>query len=216
MVEVKETDVMALKRKHYFSTLDIVYFAILGMMGGVISSYVPIVDLLKNVLPPPNPLPQLLGGHHLIWMVLAFGVTGKHGAAASTAVIKGILEFMVGDRLGPIIILLNLLEGISIELGFYITRSLRRAGKVMHAWGLAGGIGNVTQPPFFWLFMGRLFIFPAYFVVLACVFAFVSGIFISGLLSLSVLRFLEKAGIGQGNPSKRGPGPSLPAAGGDR
>ncbi len=187
----------AYKRKYYFSTLEIVYISLLGVLAGLLSSYVPFIDLLKSMLPPPNPLPQLLGGHHLWWMAIAFGLTRKKGAAISTAGIKGILEFMLGDPFGPVIMFLNLLEGASLEAGFIIPGRMKNAHDSKFRWALAGAIGNVTQPPFFWLLKGTLFMFPWYFITLACVFAFISGALISGLLGLAVVKVLNIAGIGR-------------------
>ncbi|MHA1371981.1 MAG: ECF transporter S component [Promethearchaeota archaeon] len=183
--------------RYYFMTIDLLYLVILGVLGGVVSTIIidPVVNLIKAVVPRGSPVPQLFGGHHVLWMVLAYGMVRKHGSPTIAAGIKGLLEFILGDPIGPWIIILNLVEGLSVEFGFLIAKAIKRNGVSTIWWLIAGGLGNAFQPPLFWLIRQKLFIFPWYFVVIASIFAFISGVFLAGLLGKLIIKMLNRAGF---------------------
>ncbi|MBD3185448.1 hypothetical protein GF325_01360, partial [Candidatus Bathyarchaeota archaeon] len=163
----------------HLGTRDLINASILGIMGGFISSLVPF-SLLVKIWYPFAGGTQLVSGHHLIWMVIAYGLVNKKAAILVTAFIKGMCEMLLGDQWGIIILLINLLEGISLSAGFWLMERLGE-GTTKLGWGLAGGLGNFSQAPVFWLMTGRIFILDISLAILAFIFAFVSGCLLSGI-----------------------------------
>ncbi len=176
----------------YFTTLNLVVIALLAALGNVVSSG---LDIFKPIFKAsPIPFFQLFGGYHLIWMALAFGITKKHGAPTFVAAIKGVLEFMFWDPFfGPWVILLNLVEGTMLDLGFY---AFRRLASERGRWIIAGCLGNLFQPlvsysiVFYYLQKG----FPDLLLV-ATAFAVVSGALIAGLLGFQLQKVLRRQDV---------------------
>ncbi len=184
---------LAEKQRRY-STRDLVVIAILAALGNVISSTLDMLKPLFNA--SPVPFFQLLGGYHLIWMALAFGITGKHGAPTFTAAIKGILEFFFWDPFfGPWVIVLNLLEGIMIDVGFYIGQRIKSE---RHRWVFAGAIGNALQPlvsfGIVFYYLGKPFP-DVTILLLAMGFAVVSGALIAGIFGYQLNKALHRGDV---------------------
>ena len=106
---------------------------------------------------------------------------------------KGLLEFVLGDPWGLIIIVVNLIEALFLALGFYMMEKLGE-GETKLGWGIAGGIGNFFQAPFFWIINQRWYLHWTLWT-LAFIFAFISGVLITGLLGRTVKNSLIKAGV---------------------
>jgi hypothetical protein len=160
--------------------LDLVYSVIIGVMGGIISSLIPFDSLIK-VLYSPTGGTQLVSGHHVIWASIVYGLTLKKKNILLTMFSKGILEFLLGDQWGLIIIFVNLMEGAE--------------GTTKLGWGIAGGFGNFFQAPFFWIINIERWSLHWILWVLAFIFAFISGVLITGLLGRTVKNGLIKAGV---------------------
>nr|MDO8113930.1 ECF transporter S component [Candidatus Sigynarchaeota archaeon] len=183
-----------LEKPRRYSTRDLVVIAILAALGNVISS---MLDLLKPLFKAsPVPFFQLFGGYHLIWMALAFGITKKYGAPTFTAAIKGILEFFFWDPFfGVWVILLNLLEGAMIDVGFYIGQYIKSERR---RWILAGLTGNTFQPivsySIVFYYLGKPFPDPT-ILLIAMGFAVVSGALIAGLLGYQLDKVLHRSDV---------------------
>ena len=63
---------------------------------------------------------------------------------------KGLLEFLLGDAWGILIIFVNLMEGFFLAIGFFFMEKVGE-GETNLGWGIAGGFGNFFQAPFFWI-----------------------------------------------------------------
>jgi ABC-type thiamin/hydroxymethylpyrimidine transport system permease subunit len=170
---------------------DLVYIAILGIMGGFISSLVPF-SLLMKVIYPFMGGTQLTSGHHLIWMSIAYGMTRKKSSPVITAGIKGIFEALLGDDWGAFIIVVNLLEGLILMFGFSLVEKYRE-GETNLGWAIAGGLGNFVQAPIFWLITGKIFILHFSLAIISFIFAFLSGCLITGLLGRIIVKLIKKA-----------------------
>ena len=189
--EFQETG-MGLEKSNRLSTLDLIYSAILGVMGGFISSLIPF-SLLIKVWYPLTGGTQLVSGHHVIWASIAYGLTRKKQNIIVTMSIKGLLEFLLGDPWGLLIIFVNLMEGIFLIIGFFLMEKIRE-GETKLGWGIAGGFGNFFQAPFFWILNQRFHLHWTLWV-LAFMFAFISGILITGVLGRFIKEYLIKAGV---------------------
>ena len=62
-------------------------------------------------------------------------------------------------------------------------------------YAIAGGLGNITQVPFFWIITKKLEIYPVTLFIMAMMFAFISGAVIAGFLGKIIVEKIEKAGI---------------------
>jgi len=190
-VKYRETG-MGLEKSKKLSTLDLIYSAILGVLGGFISSLIPF-SLLIKVWYPLTGGTQLVSGHHVMWATIIYGITRKKKNIMLTMASKGIIEFLLGDPWGLIIIFVNLMEGFCLAGGFFIMEKIGE-GETKLGWGIAGGFGNFFQAPFFWVINQRWHLHFTLWI-LAFIFAFVSGILITGLLGRAVKDYLIKAGV---------------------
>jgi ABC-type thiamin/hydroxymethylpyrimidine transport system permease subunit len=189
--EYRETG-MGLEESKKLSTLDLIYSAILGVLGGIISSLIPF-SLLIKIWYPLTGGTQLVSGHHVMWATIIYGITRKKKNIMLTMATKGIIEFLLGDPWGLIIIFVNLMEGFFLAGGFFFMERIGE-GETKLGWGIAGGLGNFFQAPFFWIINQRWHLHFTLWI-LAFIFAFVSGILITGLLGRAVKDYLIKAGV---------------------
>ncbi|MFX1352659.1 MAG: hypothetical protein ACFFGP_01710 [Promethearchaeota archaeon] len=172
--------------------LDLLYSVIIGVMGGIISSLIPF-DLLIKVWYPFTGGTQLVSGHHVMWASVIYGLTLKKRNILITMFSKGIIEFLFGDLTGLLIIFVNFMEGAFLCAGFYFVEKIGE-GNTKLGWGIAGGIGNFFQAPFFWIYFERWTVHWILWV-LAFIFAFISGVLITGLLGRIIKNGLIKAGV---------------------
>jgi ABC-type thiamin/hydroxymethylpyrimidine transport system permease subunit len=174
------------------TTLDLLYSTIIGVLGGIISSIIPF-SLLIKVWYPLTGGTQLISGHHVMWAAIVYGLTRKKYNILLTMLAKGLLEFMLGDVWGILIIFVNLMEGFCLAVGFSLMEKLGE-GETKLGWGIAGGIGNFFQAPFFWILNQRFHLLWTLWV-LSFIFAFISGVLITGVLGKVIKDTLIKAGV---------------------
>lgn len=179
-------------QKKKITNLDYIYSAIIGVLGGIISSLIPF-SLLIKVWYPFMGGTQLVSGHHVIWGVIVYGLTKKKTNILYTMLTKGILEFLLGHPWSILIIFVDFMEGALLATGFYIVEKLGE-GETKLGWGIAGGFGNFFQAPFFWIIQQRWYLHWSLWA-LAFIFAFISGVLITGLLGKTIKDSLIKAGV---------------------
>ncbi|MHA1191691.1 MAG: ECF transporter S component [Promethearchaeota archaeon] len=189
--DYRETGYNSIHEKNIMN-LDYIYSAIIGVLGGIISSLIPF-SLLIKVWYPFTGGTQLVSGHHVIWGVIVYGLTKKKKNIFLTMITKGILEFLLGDPWGLLILFVNLTEAAMLSAGFYVMEKLGE-GKTKLGWGIAGGIGNFFQAPFFWILNQRWYLHWSLWA-LAFIFAFISGVLITGLLGKTIKDSLIRAGV---------------------
>jgi len=187
----KETGVIKSGVKK-LTILDLLYSTIIGVLGGIISSIIPF-SLLIKIWYPLYGGTQLVSGHHVIWATIVYGLTRKKETILITMLSKGVLEFLFGDLYAVLIIFVNFMEGVCLIGGFLLMEKLGEADTKL-GWGVAGGIGNFFQAPFIWIINARWY-FPWFLWALALIFAFVSGVLITGLLGRTVKKYLIRAGV---------------------
>ena len=185
----KETGFIEKKK---ITNLDLTYSFIIGVLGGIISSLIPFSLLIKVWFPFTGGT-QLVSGHHVIWASIVYGLTKKKQNIFFTMISKGLLEFLLGDQLGLLIIFVNFMEAFFLAIGFLIMEKVGE-GETKLGWGFAGGFGNIFQAPFIWIIKQRWFLHWSLWA-LAFIFAFLSGIFIVGLLGRTIKNGLIKAGV---------------------
>jgi len=181
------------KSKYFFSTQELLIASILGIMGGFISSLIPFSLLIKTWYPFIGGT-QLVSGHHLLWMVIVFGLTKKKTTIILTATIQGFIGFLFGSNWGILELVIMLYEGIFLIFGFYLIE-LFHEGNSNLGWAIAGGIGNVSQVPLFWIITGKIWLIHWSLFIMACMFGFISGVFLAGLLGKLISKRIKNSGI---------------------
>lgn len=180
------------KRPFYFSTRDLLIMAVLSALGGVTSTYInSISDVVHAVLGIPG-ASQWASGLHVIWIVLAMGITGKPGTGIITGALKGGVELLSGNSHGVIILLVDLVAGLLVDFGFLLFRNKR----ALLPYLLAGGLATASNVIVFQLFatlpqnilaMGA--------ILILIIVAFLSGLIFAGLIPFIIIHSLAKAGI---------------------
>jgi hypothetical protein len=185
----KETGFIEKKK---ITNLDLAYAFIIGILGGIISSLIPF-SLLIKVWYPFTGGTQLVSGHHVIWATIVYGISKKKYNIFLTMLSKGLIEFLLGDPWGLLILFVNVMEAFFLVIGFIVMEKLGE-GETKLGWGLAGGLGNFFQAPFFWIINQRFYLHWSLWA-LAFIFAFISGVFITGILGRAIKNYLIKAGV---------------------
>lgn len=160
---------------YYFSTRDLVTIAVLSALGGALSTFVGYLGLLLNTtLGTPFGAGQFLSGLHVFWIILAAGLIRKPGVATATGFLKGFVELFTGSTHGLVIILVSLIQGIIVDIGFYAIR--QRDSLPLYC--IIGGFAATSNVLVFQLFYfsGAPFIF----LLLLILLAFSSGIIFAG------------------------------------
>jgi len=181
------------KSRYFFSTQELLIASILGIMGGFISSLIPFSLLIKTWYPFVGGT-QLVSGHHLLWMVIVYGLTKKKSTIILTATIQGFIGFLFGSNWGILEVAIMLYEGFFLILGFFLVE-LFHEGNSNLGWALAGGIGNASQVPLFWIITGKIWLIHWSLFLMACMFGFISGIFLAGLLGKLISKRVKNSGI---------------------
>jgi ABC-type thiamin/hydroxymethylpyrimidine transport system permease subunit len=196
--EAPET--LAQKRRHYFSTRDLLMMAVLAALGGVASTY---IQTLANALHAALGFPgatQVLAGLHVLWIVLAVGLTGKQGSGTVTGIAKGAVEFLSGNTHGILILLIDVVAGILVDLGMLPFRNKNSYA----AYAVAGGIAAASNV---WVFQAFASI-PSDIltigaILLVSLVSFVSGVLLAGVLGKTLLESLRRAGVVRDQPVGR-------------
>jgi hypothetical protein len=188
-ISYKETGFPKTKK---ITTLDLSYSFIIGVLGGIISSLIPFSLLIKVWFPFTGGT-QLVSGHHVIWASIVYGLTKKKYNIFLTMFSKGLLEFLLGDPWGLLILFVNCAEAYFLIVSFVIFEGVGEKETKL-GWGLAGGFGNFSQAIFFWFANQRFYLHWSLWA-LAIIFAFISGILIVGILGRAIKNYLIKAGV---------------------
>ncbi len=179
-------------RKYYFSTKDLVTIALLSALGGVLSTYIGYLgNMVNHIIGVPFGAGQFMAGLHVIWIMLALGITRKKGAATATGLLKGIVELFLGSTHGIIIVVVSIIQGLIPDLVLFRDKTKTDRSPTMYA--IAGGLSAASNVVVFYAF----FLSGVPFVLLGmlCMLAAASGIIFGGWLVLEMLESLEFSGM---------------------
>jgi ABC-type thiamin/hydroxymethylpyrimidine transport system permease subunit len=179
--------------RSFFTTYEILIATILGVVGGFISTLVPF-DLLVKTWYPLMGGTQLISGHHVLWFVLAYGITRKRLSMFWTAMAQGLVAFLIGSQTGILEVFVCEYEAFFIAIALWFIEHTRERDTTF-GWSIAAGLGNMTQVPFFWYLNKFMFTQPWTVFLLALMFAFVSGAIIAGILSKKIVVQLHASGL---------------------
>ena len=180
------------QRRTYFSTRDLLMMAALAALGGVVSTYVNAIgDLFQSVFGFAGTT-QWAAGLHVLWLTLAVGLTRRQGAGTLTGILKGGVELLTGNTHGLLVVLIDIVAGLLVDLGFLPFR--RRDS--LAAYCLAGGLASASNVFVFQLFAAVPADTLAYWAMLLVVgVAFLSGVLFAGMLGRGLLNALRRAGV---------------------
>lgn len=166
--------------------------AVLAALGGVASTYInTLSDTVQAILGFAG-ASQWAAGLHVIWIVLAYAITGKPGTGTLTGILKGAVELMSGNSHGIIILLVDLVAGLLVDFGFLIFRNKRNLLPYLIAGGLASG-SNVLVFQIFATLPTNILAASA--IAILFVVAFASGCVFAGLVPSLLINALAKAGV---------------------
>jgi len=168
---------------------DLVLVALLAAVGGVLSTYIGYLgNLINRLFGVPFGAGQLIAGLHIVWPLLARRIIGRFGSGTMTGVLKGLIEFLAGGTHGVVIVLVSLVEGLLVDLGFGASR---RPGL---GWTmLVGAVASASN----------VFVFQAIylsgvsltFILVMGGLSLVSGALFGGYLAWDLGRILNETGL---------------------
>ena len=180
------------QRRTYFTTRDLLMMAALAALGGVVSTYVNAIgDVFQSIFGFAGTT-QWAAGLHVLWLTLAVGLTRKQGAGTITGILKGGVELLTGNTHGLLVVLVDVVAGLLVDLGFLPFRNKDS----LAAYSLAGGLAAASNVFVFQLFASVPADTLAYWAVLLVAgVAFLSGVLFAGVLARGLLNALRRAGV---------------------
>ncbi|MEJ2210915.1 MAG: ECF transporter S component [Anaerolineae bacterium] len=180
------------RRRYYYSTRDLLMMAALAALGGIVSTYVNAIgDLFQSVLGFAGTT-QWAAGLHVVWLTLAVGLTRKQGAGTITGLLKGGVELLTGNTHGLLVVLVDVVAGLLVDLGFL---PFRKKDSLL-AYCLAGGLAAASNVFVFQLFAALptdTLAFQALLLVGGV--AALSGVLFAGVVGRALLNGLRRAGV---------------------
>lgn len=185
------------QRRTYFSTRDLLMMAALAALGGVVSTYVNAIgDFFQSILGFAGTT-QWAAGLHVLWLVLAVGLTRKQGAGTITGILKGGVELLTGNTHGLLVVLVDVVAGLLVDLGFLPFKEKES----LPAYCLAGGIASASNVFAFQIFAAVPTDTLAYWALLLVAgVAFLSGVLLAGVLGRVLVNTLRRAGVVKDSP----------------
>jgi energy-coupling factor transport system substrate-specific component len=185
------------QRRTYFTTRDLLMMAALAALGGVVSTYVNAIgDFFQSIFGFAGTT-QWAAGLHVLWLTLAVGLTRKQGAGTVTGFLKGLVELLTGNTHGLLVVLVDIVAGFLVDLGFLPFRKKDS----LAAYCLAGGLASASNVFVFQLFAAVPADTLAYWaLLLVAAVAFLSGVLFAGVLARALVGALRRAGVVKDSP----------------
>jgi energy-coupling factor transport system substrate-specific component len=185
------------QKRYYFSTRDLLMMAALAALGGVTSTYLNALgDLFQSIFGFAGTT-QWAAGLHVLWLTLAVGLTRKQGAGTITGLLKGGVELLTGNTHGLLVVLIDVVAGLMVDLGFLPFKNKDS----LAAYCLAGGLAAASNVFVFQLFASVPADTLAYWVLLlVAAVALLSGVLFGGVLARALVSALRRAGVVKDSP----------------
>ena len=185
------------KSRYYFSTRDLLMMAALAALGGVTGTYVSAIGRMTQSFLGISGATQWAAGLHVLWLTLAVGLTGKQGAGTVTGILKGVVELLTGNPHGLVILLLDVIAGILVDVGFLPFRDKDRMSGYLVAGGLAS-FSNVLIIQLFAVLPIDLISYSG--ILLVGLVAGLSGVVFAGFLAYALMNTLRRTGVVKDRP----------------
>jgi energy-coupling factor transport system substrate-specific component len=181
-----------LKKWRPLSTKDLVTIALLSALGGVLSTYVGYLgNLINHIIGVPFGAGQFMAGLHVLWIILAIGITKRKGAGTVTGLVKGIVELFTGSTHGIVIVAVSLMQGVVADVFLFSDKAKERRDYTAYA--IAGAFSSAVNVIVF-----QVFFFsgvPIILIAMLCMLAGASGMIFGGWLAIEMLDALEQTGM---------------------
>ena len=172
-----------------FTVRDLVLIAVMAALGIAIK---PLVVPLAHLVSTPLMIPggALAGGLYMMWLVVAFALTGKYGAATLTGLVQAILVMITGvsGSHGALSLISYTAPGLLVDIVFFI---IRRVPDTLPLSMLAGMLANLAGTVCVNIIFFSLPLIPL--LLSLCAAAFSGGV--GGVLSYLLLAALARYGI---------------------
>lgn len=185
------------KNRYYFSTRDLLMMAALAALGGVAGTYISAAGRVINSLIGIPGSMQWAAGLHVLWLTLAVGLTGRQGAGTITGVLKGFVELLTGNPHGLLVVLLDVIAGILVDVGFLPFRDKDRLPGYLLAGGLSS-FSNVIILQLFAVLPANMLSYAA--ILLLSAVAGLSGVVFAGFLGHTLIGTLRRTGVVKDRP----------------
>lgn len=174
-----------------FTVKDLILIAAMAALGIATK---PIVGPIAHIISTPLMLPAgaFAGGLYMMWIVVAFGLTGKRGTATLVAMVQAMLVVITGvtGSHGIMSLVSYTMPGIVVDVVFLIIR--RRVDNLPLAF-LGGVLSNITGTAIVNMIFFSLPVIP---LLLSLTVASLSG-GIGGIIAWEFMKALKKFGIGK-------------------
>ncbi len=189
-------------KEHFLSTKDLVTIALLSALGGGLSTYIGYLgNLINRMVGVPFGAGQFMAGLHVIWIVLAVGITRKKGVGTLTGLLKGTVELFMGGTHGVVIVAVSLIQGILVDL--FLFNDKTKENREFIPYSIAGGASAASN-----VFVFQAFFFsgvPLILIMVLGMLAFGSGMIFGGYISLQLMDSLQHGGLIHGPEPKEKP-----------
>ncbi|MBN1677548.1 MAG: ECF transporter S component [Candidatus Thermoplasmatota archaeon] len=179
-------------RKYYLSTKDLVTIALLSALGGILSAYVGYLgNMVNHIFGVPFGAGQFLAGLHVLWIMLALGITKKKGVGTVTGVLKGVIELFMGGTHGVVIVIVSAVQGMLADAFLFSDKA--KAERAVVPFAIAAGVSSASNVVVF-----QLFFFsgvPLVLIAMLCMLAGASGMIFGAGLAIQMIESLEQAGV---------------------
>ena len=185
------------KALHRYTMFDLLIIAIMAALGIAVK---PIVVPVAHLVAAPLMIPSgaLAGGLYMMWIVVAFGITGKYGTATLVALVQALLVLFTGvvGSHGIMSLVSYILPGIAVDLVLFI---IGHRICCMPCAFLAGAVANLAGT---YAVNSIFFSLPFYFLILIMAIALLSG-GIGGIIAWQLLKVLCKYRLVKNVPQRR-------------
>ncbi|MFC4558304.1 ECF transporter S component [Virgibacillus kekensis] len=169
---------------------EIVVMSALAVVFAVVYlAFLPVGKVLVGFFGPIGY--DLIFGIWFIVSIIAAYIIRKPGAAFMSETIAAMVEVLLGNAVGPMLIVSGMVQGLGAEAAFAMTR-----WKNYHTWVLmASGVGAAVFSFVYGYFLGGFAALSTGYVTAMFIARIISGALISGLLGKAISDGLAKTGV---------------------
>jgi energy-coupling factor transport system substrate-specific component len=169
---------------------EVIVMAALSVVFGVVYlAFLPVGGVLVGFMGPIGYEP-IFGIWFIVSIITAY-IIRKPGAAFVSETIAATIEVMLGNGLGPIIILVGMIQGIGAEAVFAATKWKKYTLGVL----MLAGMGSAVTSFIWGMFQGGYIAYAPSYILAMFVIRLISGALIAGWLGKVISDALAKTGV---------------------
>ncbi|GAV13404.1 ECF transporter S component [Paenibacillus sp. NAIST15-1] len=186
-------------RNSQWKLRDIVVLSSLSVVFAVIYLlFLQIGNVLVGFMGPMGY--EVIFGIWFIVSIIATYIIRKPGAAAISETVAGLVEVLIGNAVGPILIVSALIQGLGAEAVFAATRYRNYSTKVL----MLAGVGSAVFSFAWGYFRSGYAAYSVGLIIAMFVVRCISGALISGLLGKWIADALANTGVLRSFPIAKG------------